>query len=494
MLWREDLTTTNAGLRRVDFEFAVEDLADRLGAAGGDLTRETVRLDLEARLVPLAGETDGANNARPLRLAAALGGRRILILDGRPRWETRYLRNALGRDPRYAVRTVIHHDASEALPRGDGPGQFPDTRAGLLGFDLILFGEFPAAALTAEEAGWVREFVETRGGGLIFVDGSRGLLGDLPDPPLADLLPVRRGTGPPPAKPGPLRLTDAGAALDALRLEPDAEANRALWSALPAPHVLVPTEALPDATVLVEVGEGADARPAVVTRTFGAGRVVYLSFDETWRWRYRAADTYHQRAWNQLAAFAMPRPYAVRDAFAALDAGAVEYAPGQSAAVRATLRDADGRPAEGRVVDAILSRDGREVGTVTLSPDPAVPGGYRGATPPLEPGEYAVRLRAAGFAADALKATTGFAVAPPDAGETADTAADFALLAAMAEASGGAALREEDAGRLIGLLAPLSDGRVVETDTPIWQSYWWFAAILIPLSVEWALRKRAGLL
>ncbi|MFT4559350.1 MAG: hypothetical protein ACI92S_004740, partial [Planctomycetaceae bacterium] len=44
------------------------------------------------------------------------------------------------------------------------------------------------------------------------------------------------------------------------------------------------------------------------------------------------------------------------------------------------------------------------------------------------------------------------------------------------------------------LLDPLSSGRVVESSMLIWQSYWWFAAMILLLAVEWILRKRAGLL
>ena len=49
----------------------------------------------------------------------------------------------------------------------------------------------------------------------------------------------------------------------------------------------------------------------VVTRRYGAGVVLYLGTDELWRWRYKVADTWHQRIWNQVARYAMPRPFAV---------------------------------------------------------------------------------------------------------------------------------------------------------------------------------------
>ncbi|QDT15342.1 VWA domain-containing protein [Alienimonas californiensis] len=530
VVWRQDLATTGSGDRRVPFEFDVEPLTDSLtettdsptgvggyGRESRGVARSVATLDLEVRLSPLPGEVDAENNSRPLRLAANLVPRKALLLDGRPRWETRYLRNALSRDPRWEVSTVVVPADEQTLPRGEagttnesGEGVFPNSRAGLLGYDLIVYGELPPSLLTAEEQGWLREFVGARGGGLVFIDGRRDVLSELPSPTLTDLLPVTRGeplSGPTTA----LRPTPAGVAAGALGITGDEPTDETFWQALPAPQTLIGATPLPGAEVWLDAvaeggagtgaggGDGGGTHPAIVVRPFGGGRVMYLAFDETWRWRYRAADVYHQRLWNQLAGAVMPRPYAVRDELLALDTGGVRYAPGASAPVRVELRHPSnggpgGGPATGVPVDAVLTRDGRIVGTVPLTEDPEVPGAYRGATGPLEPGEHEVSIRAAGFAAGALQARTGFVVEPPATAESADTSADPALLAAMAEASGGTLIREEEIGRLAALLAPLSDGRVIESEIPLWQSYWWFFAVLIPLTVEWILRKRAGLL
>ena len=40
----------------------------------------------------------------------------------------------------------------------------------------------------------------------------------------------------------------------------------------------------------------------------------------------------------------------------------------------------------------------------------------------------------------------------------------------------------------------MSEGRVIESDTVLWQSYWWFLPIVALLTIEWIIRKRAGLL
>ena len=68
------------------------------------------------------------------------------------------------------------------------------------------------------------------------------------------------------------------------------------------------------------------------------------------------------------------------------------------------------------------------------------------------------------------------------------------MLRDTAEAADGAYLREEDAGALARLLMPLSEGKLVVSETRLAQSYWWFAPIVLFLAVEWIIRKRAGML
>ncbi|MEI9896009.1 MAG: hypothetical protein WDN28_19605 [Chthoniobacter sp.] len=83
--------------------------------------------------------------------------------------------------------------------------------------------------------------------------------------------------------------------------------------------------------------------PAVVERPFGAGKVMYQAFDDSWRWRYEVADQYHVRYWNQIANWMAELPFAVRDKLISLDAGALVYRPGDSADLRVRLRDGQGR-------------------------------------------------------------------------------------------------------------------------------------------------------
>lgn len=497
VLWQEQLLSDNSGERRIEFEFGIEELVNSIGSQfDSGVKRHAVPLAMTASIAPMENETETQNNQLPLRLAAITQSYRLLIIDGRSRWETRYLRNAFERDNQWDVDVIIAGPGNdnETLPRGDGDDMFPENRDGLFGYDLVIFGEIPLDLFAEHEFKWLREFVEIRGGGMIFVDGTRHRMQAFSTDNLGPLLPVEWQSEDLVTLPTMLQLTDKGSHTAALTFETDVTANQQFWTELPPPHRVNNVTALPGAEVLVEAV--IDGRPtaAMVTRSYGAGRVLYLASDETWRWRYKAADSYHQRIWNQLATYVMPRPFATSDEYLSVDTGPVSYQNGDSASIRIRLMGLDGKPATDATVDALVWKNGRTVSTVSLIADPDVPGIYRGESGELSEGDYEVSVQASGFSQEALKARGQFVVLPPESAELANTTCNEALLQQMAAESGGVYLREEQVNQLAGLLSPLSSGRVVESDTLLWQSYWWFAAIIFLLTMEWFLRKRAGLL
>ena len=517
VLWQQQLVTQDVGERRVEFEISIDQLVEQTGSQfSSDLKLHAIPLELEAAITPLPEETETSNNLAIMRLAAIVQSYKVLLLDGRSRWETRYLRNAFDRDEQWSINTVIAGPGTDntTLPRGDGDARFPATRDKLFEYDVVVFGEIDPNLLAESEFQWLREFVELRGGGFVFIDGQRGFLRQLTEQNLARMLPIEWISDATvlqqeSLQPLTLQLTDKGASLSALMLKGETTENRQFWSELPGPHSIVSVEALPGSEVLVEVFMGSanntaagtnsevalvNTRPAIVTRNYGAGRILYLAFDETWRWRYKAADTWHQRIWNQLARYVMPRPFAVSDEYLSVDTGPISYKSDQTVDVRIRVNGLDGKPLVGVTADALIWKDDRIVDTISLRADSEVPGIYRGTSAPMTEGAYTVSIQAAGFSASALKARSSFVVLPPESGEMIQTSVNEALLQQIAAESSGVYLREEQISTLPELLNPLSKGRVVESDTLIWQSYWWFTAMVLLLTVEWVLRKRAGLL
>lgn len=497
VLWREQLSAMNIPERRVEFDFSVDQVVEDLRQLQNtDVDAHMIPLELEASVSAAPNESELSNNQQSMRMAVMTDGYRLLILDGRSRWETRYLRNVFTRDEQWAVSSIVAGVGTDQpdLPRGEETGQFPSRRDLLFAYDLIILGEVDPNLFQPHELEWIRDFADVRGGGVIFVDGNRRRLEQLESTAVAGMLPVEWSADSLLTRPTGIQLTERGIQNPALKLSTDESDNEQFWTELPPPRRVTRVTALPGAEVLAEAVFASENHPLMVTRLFGAGRVLYFSSDESWRWRYKTADTWHQRFWNQIARYVMPRPFASSDDYVSVDTGAISYQSGESVDIRVRLLDLEGRPAVDASVEALLWKDGKVVSTVNLPADSQVPGIYRGRSAGLIEGNYEVTVRAAGYSESALKARGEFVVLPPDTGEMSQTGANEALLRQVADASGGKFLREEEIGSLPSLLSPFSGGRVEEGDTPLWDSYWWFAVILTLLTIEWGLRKRAGLL
>jgi hypothetical protein len=64
----------------------------------------------------------------------------------------------------------------------------------------------------------------------------------------------------------------------------------------------------------------------------------------------------------------------------------------------------------------------------------------------------------------------------------------------VASATGGSFAMIEEANTIVDKLKAYRTGKIVESKTLLWQSYPWFVTIMTLLSIEWFLRKRAGLI
>ena len=122
--------------------------------------------------------------------------RRILYLEGEPRWEFKFLRRALAGDDvlelvswlRTTDRKTYRQGVGSETELADG---FPADRAGLYGYDVVVLGSLAASALNEEQHGWLESFVSERGGSLLVLAGRDALDDGRWDvQPLAAALPI----------------------------------------------------------------------------------------------------------------------------------------------------------------------------------------------------------------------------------------------------------------------------------------------------------------
>ena len=459
----------------------------------------------------LPGEAVTANNQRSFVLRVIRDRVRVLLVAGRPSWDERFLRGLLKQDPNvdlvsfFILRTNTDQpgpqDQLSLIPFPVGEIFGPQLKT----FDAVVLLNFnyaPYRSLDIERfLPNLRDYVRG-GGGLAMVGGEQGF-GEARygATPLAEVLPV-------------VPLDGAGLAEESFRPRPTAEGRRhpitalgageaataAAWEGLPPVEVLNRTRPLPPgsgAAVLLEAPallvDGQPA-PVVAVREVGAGRTLAVATDGSWHWGFLASergggDGAYRRFWTSALRWLVRDPE-LTPLKAEPDAPALD--PGTPVGLSVTLRGPDYGPAPGRKVAVeLVSEDGRTVarGEGLTGADGAV----RVELPPPPPGAYKVSARAEAAPGGAPE-TAATAVTIRGAGpEDADATPRPELLAAIAELTGGESSSLPGGG--LPRLRQL-EPEVVEIgqrrELPIWNRWWYLAALGLTLGAEWVLRRRWG--
>ena len=506
-VWSRSLTSEDNSNREIRFEFPavqIMQLAEDLAGQNVSISNLPVRIQAIVETSGTAREPI-ENNTLDLFTCIRNQKAKVLLIDGRSRWETRYLKNLFERDPAWELRTVVLQPGEEVKDSvgrtfSDGGPNFPTERSELLDFNLVILGDVAPDKFEQQFLEWLQDFVEN-GGGLIFVDGARENLRQFETTAIQDLFPIK-WLGSQQTLASTIEPTDAGSRLEALRLSDtssselnsDSEVRGSTWQDLPPLRFISLVKPKVGAEVLLNARDALSATPLLISSRFGAGRILFLASDETWRWRYRIADLQHAHVWNQLARWTMRNPLSKEGEFLSLDTGKPNYAPEESIEIQCQLRDLEGKPKSNMAAMAIVSLGDSVVRRIKLVESTERLGSYASVLNGLPSGEYSVRIEAAGFPKDALGLESKFSVMGNPSLEYLETACNDGVLKNLAQNTGGEYFSESNAQELVEYLRPLSNGRIQRQSTILWQSYWWFSVIVIILVFDWALRKRAGLI
>ncbi len=313
VVWRKNLKANGEFQREVRFDLAVSELyaiAQQKLPAG--VQYNTLPMKLTAKLIASSNEINQDNNELDAYLSVGASKANILLIDGRSRWETRYVKNLFSRDPTWQIQVLV----------GDGFEQkaLPQSRADWQQYHLVILGDLPADELNTNIQEGLVDFVN-RGGGMIISDGARRHLFQTDYSALLPLLPVRlsdgsqreNNSGPNDDEKWTCQLTSAGRQLPAFNLTKqestsvgESTENSELWKRLPGLEFIQSVNLKQAGSeVQVEATRRGQVLPLIVSQRFGAGQVLYLGSDETWRWRYKVADELHQKLWNQMARWVM---------------------------------------------------------------------------------------------------------------------------------------------------------------------------------------------
>ena len=429
---------------------------------------------------------------------------RVLYIEGYPRWEYRYLKNLLVREPSIESSVMLLSADREFAQEGNTPlARLPRTAEEFAEFDLIILGDLPSGFLTDSRQELIREQVARRGSGIVMIAGPRSMPSSWSGTPLADLLPFTGGLdldrwgGPVLVRP-----TDAATRLGVLRLVvgeeagwPEALADPSYgWSQLQWVQRIEPERLKPTAEILAEVvpvdGDSEDATPLVLGMRYGAGQSLYVATDEIWRWRYGRGELLPEQFWIQLLRL-LGREAVQGDQPVRILAEPQQAELGRPVRLTVDLLDASGgvTPPESVMVEAI-DADGGVVGSAELPASGEA--SWAGTWIPPGLGEIRFRITEPGLSALAGATMATIDVGRPD-DELRDSDADHDFIAAFAEETGGMVHPLDDQGSVLDRIHDALPRRAIVTEQPIreriWTSPFFFIMLLSLATMEWVGRR-----
>src|SRR3954454_17657784 len=388
--------------------------------------KETGNFTVTLEVPKQANETIADNNKLTVPISIREEKLRVLIVESLPRWEYRYLRNALSRDPGVQLSCMLFHPGLDKAGGGnkDYIKEFPSTLEALAKYDVVFLGDVGMEnnQLTLDECRMLRGLVEYQASGLVFLPGIQGRQFTLLDTPLKDLYPVVLDNSQPSGwgarTPSHFQLTELGERSLLTKLADSQQENADVWDNLPGFQWYAPILRAKAGTEVLAVHSDASndfaLLPVLVTQTFGACKVLFMGTDGAWRWRKGVEDKYHYRFWGQVV-----RWMAYQRNMAKGETMRLYYSPdqpqlGKSIMLKANVIERTGeRLVKGEVSARVVAPSGRAQ-TVRFTSLNDEWGAFTGQYVSEEPGQHRVTLscRQTGATLDASFFVQGAAKEP----------------------------------------------------------------------------------
>ena len=441
----------------------------------------------------------------------------MLYVEGKPRWEYRYLRAVLKRDRRLDVRFLITRgDPDLAAYDREYIARFPEEAEEAFKYDLIILGDVPASYFTAVQLDRLAELVQERSASLLMIAGHRYAPLTYAGTPIEKLLPVTIGrAGYLPVSDGLYPVVGARAGEESMvQLLPTDEANAQAWSLVRPLDRIADVSPKPGATVLLTLpkstfgsfgsvdGTEAAEYPMIAWHRVGTGKAMYVGSDALWRLRFKRGDTLHARFWGQTTQFLALSRLLGANKRVQIGSDRRDAEAGDAVEVFATVLDDAYEPVEaGNYTLMIERRDGdaegddsppmdaAEARELTLTPVPGQPGFYRGSFVPDAAGRYTVRAPV-DVREDASEVELDVIASPM---ELRDPALREAPLRALAEATGGRYLTRAEFASLPSLVNREPQTTDVRTQRELFDLPVLFVILVVLLGAEWFLRRRVSL-
>jgi len=460
----------------------------------------------------------------------------VLIIEGTPRWEFRYLRNLFyGRDQSVHLQSVLLEPdrivgqqeakipASASRPFGDSKATaLPASEEEWRKFDVIIVGDLEVNALSDEQWEILRLCVTDRAALLVLIAGPRSMPHAFSSEAASRLIPVNYAASRRTYFGGKEKfnfaLTNIGKSHPITAQVEGRVRNEQVWAEFPELRWRHPITGIKDGAEVLLYAENSNKKKPVirsgdrlnaalaeisnrrareaenallVTRQTGNGKVAMLLTDRTWRLREGVGDVFHHRFWGQLVRWGAGPNLRSGTKTARLGTDQLTYTGDDPVSIMARLREKNLAPIRDEELVAEIFREGEKVGTVPLNYRDGSNGIHQAkAGPYREPGNYEIRL--SGSELNEELATNFRVVGSLSATELAETTLNLPLLENIARLSGGRILEDGD-DNLASLFLSGGETREELRETTLWDRWPLMLLLVILLTTEWVLRRRSGL-
>jgi uncharacterized membrane protein len=465
---------------------------------------------IEAAIEPFPNEENLRNN-RVTRLVNVDARKpRLLYLEGEPRWEFKFLRRAVEDDKYIDLFSILRTAQNKLYRQEQKDGKqgltntnelkdgFPSTVEELFGFDGIIFGSVDAPYLTKNQQEMVKQFVDRRGGGVLFLGGKDSLSdGGWAKSVDADILPTvlpdRKNTysfvG------ADVELTPAGQDSLITRIEEDPIKNVERWKKLPYIRTFQdPGEPKLGAVVLanfIPKEGGGVKRPLLITMNYGRGRSAIFATGGSWRWQMLQplADMSHEMFYRQLLR------WIVSDTPQHVTGSTPKsvLADESHVKLRAEVRDKTYLPASDAIVEAHITGEGAQQETVNMVPEPLEQGVYGADWTAPQAGSYIVEVVAKRGTEEIGRDTFTFR-REDGVAENFHVEQNRELLQKLSAETGGSYYKPSDAQKLGKDINYSQAGITVRETRDLWDMPAIFLLFLGIRAAEWLLRRRWGVI
>ena len=438
-----------------------------------------------------AEESILTNNQKEFEVDVARDRIRILHLNGRPSWDSRYLREVLANNPRVDLLSffILRNIGDDVVAPTSELSLIPFPSNLLFddylsSFDLIIFQNFKYEPFIDKKyLSNIRKYVE-KGGAFLMVGGELSFQGgSYSHTPIEDILPVS-------FKDVETRFIDkefrpkiSGDFSNHPILRLEKELNEEVWSSLPPLHgANLGLVANKDAYVLLK---NESESPILVAGEFGEGRTALLATDSVWSWGFGGAGgRYFHRFWNNVIDWLIAEPETRR---LQLESDKERYREEEQVLIKFKLLKENYQPAENITGKLTLSSRSGEVIAKELKTDKL--GGQVFPFIPEQSGFYEAVIEIEG-----LQEKIMFSVLKDNAEFEKPLVNDF-VLKKIAQVSGGQYKVLDGTNDLSALQFENPEIKVKSHSRSfsLWENWWAYGLVVGFLVMDWWLRRKAGL-